>query len=322
MHVQNILGFGLVSTFLSFIPYSMLLLPLSLLWKHDVRIFTLSRKEDCIKLQDKMILCTHNTDNKGYGFSCGFWYIMNLDVKTSYEGTQYSAWILCSKRQFEALMKIDIVLEPKEVKVVTHLPREEFFVLEKSTGTYSNTYYRKRMLERYSITPTAAQQEILDSEVEIFEKQKSAVFFISGPCGTGKSMTAVFLAKMLNGMYCEDCTPWEPGDSIQSLYMDFEDIIRKEKKPLIVCFDEVDTVLEKIQLNTIPNNDTVQTSVRDKCGWNKLFSKVERGLYPHLIIVLTSNRSPEEITRMMNNDGSFIRKGRVSRFYTMRNSLK
>jgi hypothetical protein len=316
MQVQNILGVGLISTFLSFIPYSMLLLPLSLLWKHDIRIFTLNKKEDCIKLQDKMNMCTHATDNKGYGFSCGLWYFLHLDVKTTFEGTAYNAWILCSRHQFEELMKSIKEPEEKEVEPST-VPKEQFFVIEKSSGTYSNTYYRKRMLERFSITPTSAQQTILESEMAIFKKKKSAVFFISGASGKGKSMTAVFLAKLLNGMYCEDCTPWEPGDSIQSLYMDFEDVIRKENKPLIVCFDEVDTILEKIQRNAIPNNDTVQTSVRDKCGWNKLFSKVERGLFPNLIIIMTSNRSPEQVTQMMGNDGSFIRKGRVDRFYTL-----
>jgi hypothetical protein len=317
MQVQNILGFGLISGFLSLIPYSMLLLPLSLIWKHDVRIFTLSKKEDCVKLQDRMKLCTHATDSKGYGFSCGFWYFLHLDVKTSFDGTTYNAWILCSRHQFEELMKDEQKQEVKELSLINTVPREEFFVIEKSSGTYSNIYFRKRSLERYSITPTAAQQSILESEMAIFEKKKSAVFFISGPSGRGKSMTAVFLAKVLNGMYCEDCTPWEPGDSIQNLYMDFEDIIRKEKKPLIVCFDEVDVILEKIQRNSIPANETVQTSVRDKCGWNKLFSKVERGLFPNLIIILTSNRSPEQVTQMMGNDGSFIRKGRVDRFYTL-----
>jgi hypothetical protein len=317
MQVHNILGVGLLSTFLSFIPYSMLLLPLSLIWNYDVRIFTLNKKEDCIKLQDKMNLCTHSTDAKGYGYSVGFWYFLHLDVKSTFDGTSYSAWILCSRKQFDELMKTEKKESDSELQIKIHVPREEFFVLEKSTGTYSNTYYRRRTLERYSITPTPAQKAILDSEIKIFEEKKSAVFFISGASGRGKSMTAVFLAKILNGLYCEDCTPWEPGDSIQSLYMDFEDIIRKEKKPLVVCFDEVDAVLEKIQKNTIPNNETVQTSVRDKCGWNKLFSKVERGLYPYLIIILTSNRSPEQVTQMMGNDGSFIRKGRVDRFFSM-----
>jgi len=161
------------------------------------------------------------------------------------------------------------------------------------------------------------QQQIVDRQIEIFTKKKSAVFFLSGPCGRGKSMTAVFLAKALKGMYCEDCTPWEPGDSIQSMYMDFQVQTNKENKPLIVCLDEIDVVLEKMHASKIPSNETVQTSVRDKVGWNKLFSKIERGLFPNLIIVMTSNKSPEEIKKDSGNDPSLLRLGRVDRFFTL-----
>ena len=196
-------------------------------------------------------------------------------------------------------------------------PKEMFYVLEKSSGTFSNCYFRKRLLERYSIIPNANQLKIVEEEIEIFRKKQTGVFFISGPCGKGKSMTAVFLAKALNAMYCEDCEPWEPGDSIQSLYMDFHDLMVKDNKPLVIVFDEIDVKLEAIHFGRIPNNVNVQTSVRDKCGWNKLFSKIERGLFPNLIIVMTSNKSPEQITKIMDNDTSYLRKGRVDRFFSL-----
>jgi hypothetical protein len=319
--LQNLLGFSLVTSFLNLIPYSLLILPISLLLQNDLRIFTLSKKEDCLKLQEKIgKVCTHSTENGGYGFSFGYWYILNLDVKSSNDGTTYSAWIVCTKRRFDLLMEES----PQKKKTIKNLEntqksmKEEFYVLEKSTGNYSNTYYRMRTLERYCIVPSEAQQKIVDSELEIFRGKGSAVFFVSGPCGRGKSMTAVFLAKALNAMYCEDCTPWEPGDSVQSMYMDFQhDTLGKKPGPIIVCFDEIDVVLEKMHAKQIPNNETVQTSVRDKMGWNKLFSKIERGLYPNLIIVMTSNKSPEEITVALGNDRSFLRKGRIDRFYTL-----
>jgi hypothetical protein len=82
-------------------------------------------------------------------------------------------------------------------------------------------------------------------------------------------------------------------------------------------FDEIDVKLEAIHFGRIPNNVNVQTSVRDKCGWNKLFSKIERGLFPNLIIVMTSNKSPEQITKIMDNDTSYLRKGRVDRFFSL-----
>jgi hypothetical protein len=296
-----------------------LILPISFFFQNDLRIFTLSKKEDCLKLQEKIgKICTHSTEQGGYGFSLGYWYILNLDVKSSNEGTTYSAWIVCTKKRFDLFMEES---PKKEIMKETSLlvkDKEEFYVLEKSTGNYSNTYYRMRTLERYCVSPNEAQQKIVNSELDIFKSKGSAVFFISGPCGRGKSMTAVFLAKALNAMYCEDCTPWEPGDSVQSMYMDFQhDTLGKKPGPIVVCFDEIDVVLEKMHAKQIPNNETVQTSVRDKMGWNKLFSKIERGLYPNLIIVMTSNKSPEEIILALGNDRSILRKGRIDRFYTL-----
>ena len=318
--ITNILGFGIISSFFNLIPYSLLVLPISFLFQQRIRIFTLTKKEDCLKLQSKInSACTHSTEKLGYGYSCGFWYILHLGVSNTFEGTTYNAWILCTKNRFDELMKEETCVTSSEelVSKKKPLPKELFFVLEKSSGTYANIYYRMRALERYSITPTEQQQKIIDHQIEIFTKKKSAVFFLSGPCGRGKSMTAVFLAKALSGMYCEDCTPWEPGDSIQSMYMDFQVQTNKENKPLIVCLDEIDVVLEKMHANKIPNNETVQTSVRDKVGWNKLFSKIERGLFPNLIIVMTSNKSPEEIKKDVGNDPSLLRLGRVDRFFTL-----
>lgn len=316
MITATVLGFGLLSTFFNLIPYSLVILPLSYLLKNTIRIYTLTRKEDCLKLQTKINeSCTHSSDKVGYGYSCGFWYFLHLEVTPGFEGTTYKAWIICTRKRFDELMKEDKVLEPPSGELAP-IPKEVFYVLEKSSGTYANTYYRMRELERYSIVPTPTQQKIIDEEVAIFKKKGSGVFFLSGACGKGKSMTAVFLAKTLSAMYCEDCTPWEPGDSIQSMYMDFQVQMLKENKPLIVCLDEVDVVLEKIHTNKIPNNETVQTSVRDKIGWNKLFSKIERGLFPNLIVVMTSNKSPEEITRAIG-DSSFLRRGRVDRFFTI-----
>jgi len=314
---QNLIGFGVITSCFSLIPYCFLILPVSFLLNNDLRIFTLSKKEDCIKLQNKIgKVCTHSTGQGGYGFSLGRWYILHLDVKSTHEGILYSAWIICTKKRFDFLMEeTQKPLIVKE-KVNDVKPKEEFYVLEKSTGNYSNTYYRLRTLERYKIIPNETQQIIIDSEIEIFKKKDSAVFFVSGPCGRGKSMTAVFLAKALNATYCEDCTPWEPGDSIQSMFLDFQHDNQKSKRPLVVCFDEVDVVLEKICANKIPNNDSVQTNVRDKIGWNRLFSKIERGLFPGLIIVMTSNKTPEQIIAAVG-DPSLIRKGRIDRFYTM-----
>jgi hypothetical protein len=166
--ITNILGFGIISSFFNLIPYSLLVLPISFLFQQRIRIFTLTKKEDCLKLQSKInSACTHSTEQLGYGYSCGFWYILHLGVSNTFEGTSYSAWILCTKKRFDELMKEETSVNTSEelVSKKKSLPKEVFFVLEKSSGTYANIYYRMRALERYSITPTEQQQKIIDHQM-------------------------------------------------------------------------------------------------------------------------------------------------------------
>ena len=47
--------------------------------------------------------------------------------------------------------------------------------------------------------------------------------------------------------------------------------------------------------------------VKDKTTWNAWLDKIDFGLYPNVIVVMTSNKSPQEIT----SDDSILRKGRV-----------
>ena len=50
-------------------------------------------------------------------------------------------------------------------------------------------------------------------------------------------------------------------------------------------------------------------SVQNKTGWNRMLDEIGRGLYPHLILLMTSNRDPAFIRSL---DPSYIREGRVN----------
>jgi hypothetical protein len=52
----------------------------------------------------------------------------------------------------------------------------------------------------------------------------------------------------------------------------------------------------------------VPISIGDKAGWNKFLDEIDRGMFPHLVLVLTSNRDPAFIRAL---DPSYIREGRV-----------
>ena len=89
------------------------------------------------------------------------------------------------------------------------------------------------------------------------------------------------------------------------------------QKPLVIVFDEFDMVLEKIHVG-IPPHKNIPIAVSDKPSWNHLLDSIQRGMYPNIILILTSNRAPEYIHSL---DPSYIRKGRVDLTFEMTESL-
>jgi ATP-dependent 26S proteasome regulatory subunit len=86
------------------------------------------------------------------------------------------------------------------------------------------------------------------------------------------------------------------------------------EKPLIVAFDEVDVALLRIHESTIPDHKNVPTLIQDKTGWNRFLDNFQRGLFPYLILLMTSNRSPDFISSL---DPSYLRKGRVDGIFEL-----
>jgi len=79
------------------------------------------------------------------------------------------------------------------------------------------------------------------------------------------------------------------------------------EQPLIIAFDEFDDPLVKIHAG-IPPHKSLPISIHDKPSWNHMLDEIQRGMYPHLLVILTSNKTPEFIREI---DPSYIREGRV-----------
>ncbi len=172
-------------------------------------------------------------------------------------------------------------------------------------GSYNGTYYRKRCIDLQPIQPRPAQLEILSTITAHQARVKHTVVFLYGPPRSGKSMIGILLAERLNGTYCNTLKPWQPGDSFTDLYSDVEPT---EKNPLIVAFDEIDTILPCVHAG-IPPHKHIPTSISDKSGWNRWFDEIDRSIFPHCIVIMTSNTGPESIRAL---DPSYLREGRVN----------
>ena len=301
--VYTIMIFGFISNLISNIPWSLIFLFTPYFGVH---LYNIKKKEECLTIQKNLGTlgpCSHTTDGgKGYGYSLGYWYIAYIGDS----GDEPSVSMVSTKATYERLSKSrDIEVTFASVDCVKSSSIRVF----ERFGSYGNSYYRTRNL-RIAVEPREPQGLIVDSVKAILDKKKSAVVLIHGPPNVGKTMVSLLLANELKGTYCSSLTPWEPGDSLASLYTDAEPT---QEMPLIVAFDEIDGPLQRIH-EGISDHKNIRTRVKDKQGWNQMLDEIQMGFYPHLAIILTTNKSPDFFNEM---DPSYIRDHRVDKIYEL-----
>ena len=75
---------------------------------------------------------------------------------------------------------------------------------------------------------------------------------------------------------------------------------------------------QKIHDGEIKKSKNYRIQTPDKSGWNRLFDDIGRGLYPYVIVIMTTNRSPDYINSL---DPSYLRPGRVDLKFNMDESV-
>lgn len=292
-----------LSSLVSYVPWSMVFLVTPLV---GFRLYTVENAEDCKRVQKRVNKwCTHYTeDDKGHGYSVGKWYFLHIQLHHNAYGDRYSVWCLATEASFRSLMKRDgtpLVATDQEEEVVT----EPIRVYER-TGSYQNMYFYKRDLPT-TILPSArgAQKRIIHMIEKLLREKSRVVAFVHGPPGAGKSMVGLLLAQHLSGRFCNTLRPWQPGDQLCDL---FNEVEPTADHPLVIVFDEVDRVLLKIHAEAIPPHAKIPISVMNKVGWNRMLDEIDWGLYPHVVLIMTSNHPPEYVQKL---DRSYLRPGRV-----------
>ena len=104
--------------------------------------------------------------------------------------------------------------------------------------------------------------------------------------------------------YCKNIKFWKPGETLANLHVEVDPT---EDKPLIILLNEIDIPLVSIT-EGIPDHKNIDISIQDKSGWNDLFDDIQIGIYPNIIVLLTSNKTPTFINEL---DQSYLREGRI-----------
>ena len=302
MSIIQGIGIGFVTMVMNDMPWSAIFLFTQLF---GIRLYILKKKEECQQIQKKLgTWCSHMAeDGKGYGYSFGYWYFLHVSVDQSDYGDKYTLWMIGTEESYNRLRTMEDI---SKKLVEEAIPELSFDILQRY-GSFNNPYYLKRKL-KMSIEPMPKQKIIIDELQESYKRTGHFSVFIYGEPGTGKSMIPLLMANCVKGMYCSTFRPWMPGDTLCSLYSEAEP---SESKPLIIAFDEVDSALVKIH-EGIPQHKTIPITVADKSGWNHMLDDIQRGLYPHLILILTSNKEPGFINGM---DTSYLRERRIDKIF-------
>ena len=305
---------GIVLALWASTPWVLVFLVTRLLGIH---LYIIKDKDACLRVQKRLTNSTHIADGgKSYGLSVGRWYFASVDIQRSDYGDSvtYNVWMIATAATYDRLtrestetcMSFSGPLAPAAADAAPMVPEpsKKSMAIYTRNGSFNNVYFRKRTVNMTSVVPRQDQTVILDTICEHQKRRGHTVVFLHGPAGTGKSMIGLLLAERMGASYCNTLKPWQPGDTLADLYAEADP---SAERPLVVAMDEFDGALVAIH-GGIPPNKYIPISVGDKAGWNKFLDEIDRGMFPHLMLVLTSNRDPAFIRAL---DPSYIREGRV-----------
>jgi hypothetical protein len=294
MREAYILLSGYIATY---IPWTLIFL---LLRYVNIQLYILNDRDICTRIQKRISsYSSHIADNnKGYGYSIGKWYF----VSVSKDEDNFSVWLIATSKSYNTLTKDTEEIVTTSIFNTTTV-KENLTIYERA-GHLTGPWFRKRTIKITSVEPRPNQDVIIKRITEHQEKHGHTVVYLHGPSGSGKTMIGILLASFYKSSYCNTLKPWRPGDTISSICSEIEP---KPTEPLILAFDEFDVPLVNIHAGIEPHKH-MPIQVSDKTGWNQMLDEFAIGMYPNVILVLTSNKNPEFIRTI---DPSYIREGRV-----------
>jgi hypothetical protein len=334
-----------------FIVWSM---PFLLLYFTGIRLYKITNKRQIPMIFSRISkTCSYTEDGNPRGWIWGKYYVGYImeEKNTNSHGNSstYSIFIVCTPKFFEDLTDPSSKMGLKKKNIVK--PKNDKENLDSSSSDsdsssssdsdssdsdssddelYNNKDKKKSKIKFYerqgnffwltynnrdiNVEKYIArdnQKAVISSLKKEYKKSSNVVSVIHGDPGSGKSMIPILLAKELNGYLCDSYNPTEPGDDIAIIY---NTIMPTVEKPLILVLEEFDIIIHRIHNNLIQSHKHIPIQVKDKTSWNTLLDRIDRGLYPNMFFLLTSNSDPVIIDKL---DSSYLRTGRVNSRYNL-----
>lgn len=250
-----------------------------------------------------------NENYEPSAFFIGWYYIGFIHQKIGKESVDLHMYCICTTSQFKQLEKKNDIVVKVDDKIVE--------LIELSGDTRWNRKYVKQSIPFNTLANTQ-QQEIIDQIINFYNSNNVCVVMITGVAGTGKSTIAWIVARQLKGILCEDYNPTKAGCNILKLRKSAEP---SKEKPLIILYNEFDVNLEQVHQNKIVEHKFLTTEIYDKSTWNTFFDRIEKKTRPNSILILTSNKTKEQIEKECDGDNSYLRHGRVNLYFDMKEAI-
>jgi hypothetical protein len=290
-------------------------LPLILLKVFGLSLYVINdkRKFDSVlkKLNDKVISSMYKYqygECKTSGIIFSRFCIGFIFEKVEERQKIQELYILLTKKRYESLIKDDDDIETGKSSFVNGTEIERY----DREGNYFRLFYTPRKI-LFVNDPTEIQrfnqENIVSRIVEFYNINKRCTAFIHGLPGSGKTSIAYLLATELNGTLCKTFNPIEPNDTLSNL---IDRVKPSKSKPLIILMDEINTTIRKIHNQSIDPHKDIPIPVFDKTTFNGFLDDMKYN--PYIILLLTSNESKDAIDLL---DSSYIREGRVNKYFTM-----
>jgi len=148
-------------------------------------------------------------------------------------------------------------------------------------------------------------RQLSDTRVKNY-KTPGCVVYLCGPPGVGKTEFSKVLTCALGASLIPRFSPCKPGHWLPSLLKLTQPT---KEKPLVVCMDEGDILLKKVNSGEkIEQHKWFELAIKDKPSWNGFFDDCNN-LYSHVYFIMTGNTS---ISSLNNIDASLMRNGRFN----------
>jgi hypothetical protein len=308
-------GFGLFQYERLFFALMLLLKPFNIVMyriNYDTESYG-----NIINILEKESYLSASTLTRSKRTPTGFFFSKNaighIESPSAYNVNEFKITIITTLKYYQYLTQKDEVefMSPPTEPVVTK--SSDVVKVYQRHGIYSDFSYIYLKLSLKGLLPLPQQEPIVEDITSEFSNTNKLTVFISGiPC-SGKSSIGYLLAKKIGAIYCHSFNPTDPGDTFSYLVSR----IRRDDDldkfvPIVVVLEEVDVILTKIHNGTLTLNDRVPTSVKDKSSWTAFLD--DMFFYQNIIMVLTSNKSKEEIDEL---DPAYLRKGRIHQYHRM-----